>query len=168
MTAVAARSDRARDARAGWIDRLLAAVPLASIFTWLALVYVWQAWRVGTPWLFTDELEFAQLARSFAENGETMRRGEPHGFKSLYVFLIAPAWLFDDPQTAYETAKYIGAIVMTSAVFPAYALARMLVSRRAALFAAAGPGLVPESCSALWPCLSPRRRSSPPSGTCWR
>lgn len=143
MTAVAAPSERARAERAGWVGRALAAVPLVSVLTWLALLYVWQAWRVRTPWLFTDELEFAQLARSFAETGETMRRGEPHGFKSLYVFLISPAWLFEDTRTAYETAKYIGAIAMATAVLPAYALARMLVAPRAALFAAAATGVIP-------------------------
>ncbi len=143
MTSVAARSGRRDVAAAGWLERLARAVPLLSVFSWLALLYAWQAWRLETPWVFTDELEFAQLSRSFAEAGETARRGDPHGFGSLYVLLIAPAWLLDDTAAAYETAKYIGVLVMTSSLFPAYALARMLVSPRPALFAAAATAAIP-------------------------
>src|SRR5689334_6390521 len=44
-------------------ERLLAAVPLASIYVWLVLVYAWESWGHLTPWLFTDELELTQLSR---------------------------------------------------------------------------------------------------------
>ena len=47
-------------------DRLLAAVPLASIYLWLSIVYAIEAWRRITPWLFTDELEMTQISRSIA------------------------------------------------------------------------------------------------------
>ena len=43
------------------VDRFLAAVPLLSIFLWLAIVYVIQAWAHKTPWLFGDELQLTQL-----------------------------------------------------------------------------------------------------------
>ena len=33
-------------------DRLLAAVPLLSIFLWLGIVYAVEAWAHSTPWLF--------------------------------------------------------------------------------------------------------------------
>jgi len=41
---------------AAFTDRLLAAVPLASIYIWLSAVYMFEAWRRVTPWLFGDEL----------------------------------------------------------------------------------------------------------------
>jgi len=37
-------------------DRVLAAAPLASIYLWLSGIYMVEAWRRATPWLFGDEL----------------------------------------------------------------------------------------------------------------
>src|SRR5262249_19113774 len=64
--AAAAEAPRPARAKAGTtsaIDRLVAAVPLVTAFLWLCLLYGWQAWKHGTPWLFSDELKFAALAR---------------------------------------------------------------------------------------------------------
>ena len=98
----------------------------------------------GTPWIFTDELEFTQLARSVAETGELARRGEPlTGQFSLYPYLTAPAWFFDDTESGYEAAKLIAVLAMTLALFPAYGLARLVVSRPAALLAALGATMIP-------------------------
>src|SRR5207244_6634005 len=58
-------------------------------------------------------------------------------------YLTAPAWLASDTHAAYSIAKYIGVAVMASTVFPVYGLARMLVSRPAALFAAAAAAAIP-------------------------
>jgi hypothetical protein len=124
-------------------DRLLAAVPLLSIFLWLSIVYAVEAWAHGTPWLFGDELELTQLSRAIADTGHAARRGEPHSFNSLWTYLMAPAWLIDNVHTAYATVKYLGVIVMTLTVFPAYALARLIVGRTAALFVAAASAVIP-------------------------
>jgi hypothetical protein len=124
-------------------DRLLAAVPLLSVFLWLCIVYAVEAWAHATPWLFGDELELTQLSRSIAEDGEAARRGEPHSFNTLWTFLLAPAWLIDDVHAAYSTVKYLGVFVMTLTAFPAYAIARMMVDRRAALFVAAASAGIP-------------------------
>jgi hypothetical protein len=124
-------------------DRLLAAVPLLSIFLWLSIVYAIQAWAHGTPWLFGDELELTQLSRSIADTGHAARRGEPHSFDTLWTYLMAPAWLIDDVHSAYSTLKYLSVIVMTLTVFPAYALARLVVGRNAALFVAAASAAIP-------------------------
>src|SRR2546425_9531884 len=98
-------------------DRLLAAVPLLSIFLWLCIVYAVEAWAHGTPWLFGDELELTQLSRSIAETGHAARRGEPHAFDTLWTYVLAPAWRIHDMHTAYATVKYLGVIVMTLTVF---------------------------------------------------
>ncbi|MDQ5822003.1 MAG: hypothetical protein M3540_11235 [Actinomycetota bacterium] len=124
-------------------DRVLAAVPLLTVFFWLALIYCWESWGHVTPWLFTDELESAQLSRSIAETGFAARRGEPHGFQSLFNYLIAPAWWFDDTARAYATIKYIGSVTMAAVAFPTYWLARMVVSKPWALFAAAAAAAIP-------------------------
>jgi hypothetical protein len=125
------------------IDRLYAAVPLASVYVWLCLLYAWESTHHSTPWLFTDELQLTQISRSIWETGHAARRGVPYGFQTLYSFLIAPAWSLHSVHTAYTLIKYVGVLTMTAVVFPAYFLARLVVSPRPALFAAAGAAAVP-------------------------
>jgi hypothetical protein len=125
------------------VDRLLAAVPLLSIFLWLAIVYMIQAWAHKTPWLFGDELELTQLSRAIADTGHAARRGQPYSFTTLWTYVLAPAWLIDNLHSAYATVKYLTVIVMTATVFPAYGLARLFVGRRPALFVAAASAVIP-------------------------
>jgi hypothetical protein len=144
------QADAAVGPRAGFADRALAAVPLASIYVWLCIVYCVEAWKHATPWLFTDELELTQLSRSIADTGHPARRGEPHSFHSLYVVLTAPVWLIHNVATAYAGVKYLDVFVMTAVIFPTYVLARMLVSKPWALFAATGAAVVPSLAYSGW------------------
>lgn len=145
MSAVAARTSAAQASphTRTTLERLLGAVSLLTVFTWLCLLYAWQAWGHVTPWLFGDELELTQFSRSIAETGQAARRGEPHSFETLYAYMLAPVWWISDTHSAYAAAKYLGVLTMTSAFFPAYALARMIVSYRWALFAAATSAAIP-------------------------
>ncbi|MGI8421812.1 MAG: hypothetical protein ACR2MU_06090 [Gaiellaceae bacterium] len=122
---------------------MLAALPLATVFVWLCFLYGWESWGHVTPWLFTDELQNAQLSRAIASTGHAARRGVPYGFQTLYNYGLAPAWWLAGANTAYGVIKVIGVITMTSAVFPAYALARLVVRPRAALFAATATAAIP-------------------------
>jgi hypothetical protein len=124
-------------------DRLLAAVPLLSIFLWLSIVYAVEAWAHSTPWLFGDELELTQLSRAIAATGHAARRGEPHSFDTLWTYVMAPAWRIHNVHTAYATVKYMAALIMMLTAFPAYALARLIVGRTAALFVAAASCVIP-------------------------
>jgi len=121
----------------------LTAAALGLLFAGFATLYGWQAWRHGTPIIFTDELELTQLSRSIAETGHAARRGEPYSFTSLVTYLWAPFWWIDDVKTAYTAIKLANVAIMTSALFPAYFLARLVASRPAALFAAAGTAAIP-------------------------
>jgi len=123
--------------------RLLASLPLLSVYTWLCVVYLVEAWARVTPWLFTDELEMTQLSRSIADTGRPAERGQSMGLHSLYTVMTAPLWLIHDVATAYAGVKYLDVFVMASVVFPTYFLARLLVGRGPALFAAAGAGAIP-------------------------
>ncbi len=126
-----------------WVDRLVAAVPIVSIYLWLCVLYGWEAWGHVTIWLNGDELETAQLSRAVAETGETARRGVPYSSHALYPYVLAPVWWIQDVGQAYGVAKFLNVLLMTSAVFPAYGLARMVVSKPWALFVAAGAGVTP-------------------------
>jgi MFS family permease len=129
---------RATAAASAWYDRVAAIVPIATVYFWLCILYAWESRGHKTPWVFGDELKMAQVSRPLAHGDPS-----PHGFQTLYSYLLAPAWWIDDMHRAYATVKYIGILTMTAVVFPTYLLARMLVSKPAALFAAAAAGAVP-------------------------
>ena len=144
MSTLAARLARPRTAAIA--SRLYAALPLLTIFAWLCLIFGWEAWGNLSPWLFGDELQRTQLARSIAETGHEARRGVPVTSDSLVAWLSAPAWLVHDTSRAYGLLKAIQVAVMTSVLFPTYFLARQLVSTRWALFAAVGAATIPALC----------------------
>jgi hypothetical protein len=131
-------------------DRLLAAVPLASIYLWLSIVYCVEAWKRTTPWLFTDELEMTQISRAIAATGHAARRGEPYKFRSLYTYVIAPLWWIDDVAKAFSAVKYVDVLVMTAVIFPTYFLARLFMRKGWALFAAAGAAALPSLAYSSW------------------
>ena len=139
MSVAAATIERGEERRLA----LARALPLALLYGGLVGLYAWQAWVHRTPTLFTDELEFTQLSRSIAESGEPTLRGAPVGWVGLYTWLAAPLWWLGDVGTAYGAIKLLGVLLMTAAVFPAYGLARLVVSPPWALAAAAGAGMAP-------------------------
>ena len=147
MSATATPSRREAGARAvperTLSDRMMAVLPLTSVYVWLCIVYLVEAWNRSTPWLFTDELELTQLSRSIATTGHAARRGTPHSADSLYTYLTAPVWLIHDVAKAYSSIKYLDVFVMASVVFPTYFLARLVVGRGPALFAAAAAAAIP-------------------------
>jgi hypothetical protein len=118
-------------------------LPVALVYVGLVVLYAWQASQHSTPTIFSDELEFTQVSRSIAETGEAAQRGAPAGWVGLYPYLAAPFWWLGDTEVAYAWIKVLGVVLMASAIFPAYALARMVVSRPWALAAAAGAGAAP-------------------------
>jgi hypothetical protein len=135
----------ARDERDGRLSAGAARFALAVAYLGLAALYAWQASNRLSPTIFSDEIEFTQISRAIAEHGVPSRHGQPSGFETLYTYLVAPVWWIEDAKQAWEAAKLIGVIVMTAAIFPAYALARLVVSRAwavaAAVVAVAAPPL---------------------------
>ena len=119
-------------------------LPLVAAYLLLAALYLWQAWRRETPTLFSDEIEFTQISRSISESGRaTLRGGEPAPGASLYAYVVAPAWWLDSVGAAYATVKTAGVLLMTATIFPAYGLARHVVTRPYALFAAVAAAAAP-------------------------
>src|SRR5207302_8034919 len=68
---------------------------------------------------------------------------QPYTFDTLYSFVLAPVWWIHKVSSAYAAAKYLGVLAMTASVFPAYFLARLIVRKPAALFAAAATAAIP-------------------------
>jgi hypothetical protein len=126
------------------LERGIVAIQLVACYAFLVVVYWWQARSHGSPWLFSDEIEYTQLSRAIAETGEPARRGEPYDLTSLYPYVLAPIWwLTSNTETAYDAAKVLGALLMSAALFPVYWLARTLVGHWPALFAAVGATSIP-------------------------
>jgi hypothetical protein len=146
------------------VDRLLAAYPLLLAYLLLLILYAWQTTKHPTPWLFTDELEWAQRSRGVARHGVEQLRGQDAGFTSLYAYLIAPGWWAGSTSSGYAAIKYLDAAVMTASLFPGYALARLFAPRWPAMACgvatAAIPSLVyagvliPEPAAYFWSTLA--------------
>jgi len=129
--------------RRTWLDRAVDASPLIGVYFMLVTLLAWQSRWQRTPWLFSDELEYSELARSIAATGHAALRGEARPFTTLWAYVNAPAWLFSDIHTAYAAAKYLDVCLMAAVVFPVYLLARLAVGQLPALFAAAASGAIP-------------------------
>jgi hypothetical protein len=118
--------------------RRLWAAALGGLFV-IAACYHWlQSRGHVTPAIFTDELLFSELARSFAAGEGFAVRGQPFPFPSFLPSLLqAPVWLVSSTPAAYALAKALNTVLMCSAAFPAYWLARQLVRPAQALVVAA-------------------------------
>jgi hypothetical protein len=90
------------------------------------------------PWIMVDELVYSELAKSFAETGRFLWRGEPiNAYGPVYPLLVSPAYAIHDAvPAAYAAMKAMNALLMTLAAVPAYAIARRVVSAPLALVAA--------------------------------
>ena len=82
--------------------------------------------------------------------GSVSPRKVEHSFRSLYTVVTAPFWLIDDVEAAYAAIKYFDVLVMASVLFPTYFLARLVVGRTPALFAAAGAAAIPSLSYSSW------------------
>ena len=128
-----------RPGRGTW---LLGTVPtwllLASLYGISVAVQLALGLRVPSPWIMVDELVYSDMARSFASTGHFLIRGVHGSYGPIYPLLLSPAYALTGPVShAYQWARVIDAFAMSSAVFPAYLLARRVVRRPAALAAAA-------------------------------
>jgi Dolichyl-phosphate-mannose-protein mannosyltransferase len=112
-----------------------------AIRTLLALAH-------ATPIYLPDEYIYSTLARSLAESGRPLIRGETVTFPALLEpILAAPFWLVGDVTLAYRLTQGMHALAMALAAVPAYLLVRRLGGGKwlgigAAALAVAGPSLV--------------------------
>ena len=135
-------------AAAGRPSQILRMFP---IWAWLGVLYAASVTaqltlglRVSSPWIMVDELVYSDMARSLATNGHFLIRGVHGDYGFVYPLLISPSYKAFGPMSdVYQWARVINALVMSSAVLPAYLLARRCVRPAAALAAAALAVAVP-------------------------
>jgi hypothetical protein len=120
---------------------------LAGIVTGSLVFRAWLGSRMPAPFIFTDELQYQENARSLAAGHWLEVREAPFAVVSvLYPLVLAPAYLlFDSLPDAYAAARTINAILMSVAAIPVFLIARRLLptglSLLAALLAVALPSL---------------------------
>jgi Dolichyl-phosphate-mannose-protein mannosyltransferase len=124
------------------LGRALARVPtwawLAAIVVGSAVLRALLARQLVAPFIMVDEIVWSEIARGIADAGEPLLRDQPDpGYSVVYPLLISPAYaLFDSLPAAYAAVKTWNSVLMSLAAIPAFFLARRVVGRDYALFAA--------------------------------
>jgi hypothetical protein len=104
------------------------------------LIRFFVARTAPAPFIFQDELLYADLARSLGTLGHFAVRGVPGipPVGPVYPALISPAYaLFDSVPQAYTAVKAINSLLMSLGAIPVYLIARRLLAPFPSLVAAA-------------------------------
>ena len=102
---------------------------------------------VPAPSMFSDEYEYAKIAQNFWEHQTFKIHGKPINVPPGYPTMISPAYWFDDMRDVYLAIKIINALLSSLIIFPAYLLAKDLMSRRLALTSTTLVSILPASFS---------------------
>jgi hypothetical protein len=118
---------------------------LGGVVTVSIAVRIYLTREVHGPFVFMDELDYEQMARSFARTGHFALLGKRGlAFSPLYPIVLSPIYaLTSSAQAAYEWAKVVNAALFSLSAFPIYAIARVVLSRPRALGVAALSLLAP-------------------------
>ena len=111
---------------------LVALLNILAVVVYLVLV----RGRVG-PFIDNDEYIYGNLAQSIAAGDGDLWRGVAPGLRTIYPYVIAPAWGLADGQAGYRLVQTIGVLLMCSIVWPVWLASRQLVPGRWALLAPA-------------------------------
>jgi hypothetical protein len=129
------------------LARLPVAVWLGALVAGSAVFRFGLARTSPTPWILPDEYVYSELARNLAHSGRFLVNGGPFAawtYGPLYAVLTAPAWLLSSSsEAAYAAVQALNSIFMSSAAIFAYLLARRVLERPFAMFAAVLSLLVP-------------------------
>lgn len=111
--------------------------PVFLLFVLGTAVRFYLSWFQSHIFLFTDEIILLEASKCIASGCQIAVRNIPYHFMHiLYPLAIAPANLIPDAQLSFSCLKLINSVIMNSAVFPAYFLARRIIPERAFLMAA--------------------------------
>ena len=130
--------------------RLLRTVPiwawLGSLYAVAVAVQLALALRVTSPWIMVDEIVYSDMARSFAQTGHFLIRGVHANYGVVYPLLLSPVYRAIGPMSdVYRWSQVVNALLICSAVVPAYLLARRVVRPHAALVAGALAVAIPST-----------------------
>jgi glycosyltransferase involved in cell wall biosynthesis len=134
----------------GPVSRRVRTVPiwawLGSLYAVAVAVQLALALRVTSPWIMVDEIVYSDMARNFAQSGHFLIRGVHANYGVVYPLLLSPVYRAIGPMAdVYRWSQAVNALLICSAVVPAYLLARRVVRPHAALVAAALAVAVPST-----------------------
>lgn len=110
---------------------------LLGLWLTMALVRLLASLPIRKPSIFTDELTYWQMARSFSADGTFLFHGKPYDIPSiLYSILLSPLFRLTSDSAAFDWARLVNALVMAAVAFPAYGFAREVLNERAARWVA--------------------------------
>ena len=119
---------------------------LGGLYAVAVTIQLALALRVTSPWIMVDELVYSDMARSFARTGHFLIRGAHANYGFVYPLLLSPVYAAIGPMSdVYRWSQAVNALLVCSAVLPAYLLARRVVRPPAALAAAALAVAVPST-----------------------
>jgi hypothetical protein len=128
-----------------WLVAIPAGVALPLIVGAVAALRISLNDAASLPGVFADELIYADLAKSFAENGTLLLRGVvDNGHSILYPVWISPLYaVAGDGVSAYRAVQVLNALTMAVAAVPAYYLARRITTHGWSLTVALLSVLIP-------------------------
>jgi hypothetical protein len=110
---------------------------LVGIFVVSWAVWGWIASRHAYPNLFPDEMYYGKISQSLANGDGYQWRGTSNSLPPLWPLLLSIGWRFGSVPETWKVLKVLCAGLASTAVFPAWLLARTYVSENRALVAAA-------------------------------
>jgi hypothetical protein len=118
---------------------------LVGIAALSALLRVALVAGVHAPVVFSDELGYAELARSIGRTGHlALLNQRGLSYSPLYAVVLSPIYAFGvSAPTAYTAMKIANALLISLSVFPIYKIARFALPRRTSLLVAAVSTLAP-------------------------
>ncbi len=84
----------------------------------------------NNPFIAPDELLYHNIAKSILAQGSILVRGQPAVYESLfYPLLLIPLYLLPGSFDMFRAIQLFNILLMTSAVFPGFLLARRLLGK---------------------------------------
>lgn len=109
---------------------------IICLFLLITAIRITLTFFVTAPTIFADEYFYSKMAQSYFNFREFSVHSElTKAYPPLYSVLISPAYVFQDMTTIYSAIKIINAVISSTIIFPAYFLARELLSSKKALLA---------------------------------
>ncbi len=122
-------------------------VPVASVLIawWLAFTVVrFIAGMFVGPSIFEDELVYWSMAKSFHHGMHFVTFNIPYDIPTqLYPVLLSPLFAARDSLVTYPLVKMVSALMFCSVIFPAYFMAREVLSHKEAQVVALLSVLIP-------------------------
>ncbi len=119
---------------------------IGILYVLAVLLYTFAVSNMTVPvHLLLDEDLYLSLAKSFHHTGSFQKGYRYFGYDCvLYPMLLSVAYFFYRPQTILFTLRLLNVLVMCSAVFPVYLLAKRMLPAKKAVMVCAFSLLIPD------------------------